>query len=124
MRGERNAFLLDVAQLRQREHLKSAAVRQDRAVPVHKLMQAAHLLHYIVSRTDVQVVCVGQFDLTTDLLQVMGGQAALDGRLCAHIHKYRGLSRAVGAGEFAAARLSLRFDDFKHFLFSQININR
>src|SRR5215471_1954575 len=41
MRTEGHAFVLDLAQLRQRHDLKSAGVGQNRARPVHEPMQTA-----------------------------------------------------------------------------------
>ena len=60
--------------------------------------------------------CVGQLDLRAQtLLQINGTDAALDGCLCAHVHKDRRLYlAAVGAGEHAAPRFSLFFDDLEH----------
>ena len=60
------------------------------------------------------MVGVGQLHLTADLLQVEGGNAALDGGLRAHIHENGGLNLSVGAGEPSPPCPALRFDNFKH----------
>ncbi len=84
------------------EHLKSARVGQDGAVPVHELVEP-HLPDDMVARPQVQVVGVAELDLAAHLLQIMGRYAALDGPLRPHVHEHRRLNHAaVGAGEFAA----------------------
>ena len=61
------------------------------------------------------MISVGQFDLATDLLEVMSGNSAFDGTLGTHVHKDRGLDyTAVGAGKLAAPGMPLCFDDFEH----------
>ena len=103
MGGEIDPLLLDLPQGGQGEHLKSAGVRQNGAVPVHKLVEAPHLPHDLIAGAQVQVVGVAELDLAPHLLQVVGGDAALDGGLGAHVHKDRGLNgAAVGAGKFTA----------------------
>ena len=101
--GKVHAFFLDFPQGGQAEHLESAGVRQNRAVPGHKLMQAAHLMHHLVGGAQMQVVGVGQLHLAADVLQILGTESAFDGPLGAYVHKYRGLHGAVGAGKFTPA---------------------
>lgn len=55
------------SQARKGKYLKPAAVSQDRAVPVHKLVEAAHLAHHIVTGAQMQVVRVGKLDLTAEI---------------------------------------------------------
>ena len=98
--GKVHAFFLDFPQGRQAEHLKSTGVRQNRAVPGHKLVQAAHLTHHLVGGAQMQVVGVGQLHLAADVLQILGTESAFYGTLGAHVHKYRGLHGTVGAGKF------------------------
>ena len=114
MGGEVDALLLDLAQGGQGEDLEAAGVGEHGAVPGHEFVQTAALLHQLVAGTQVQVIGVGKLHLTADVLQVLGAQRALDGTLGAHIHKYGGLDRAVGAGEFAPTGLALGLFQFKH----------
>ena len=81
-------------------------------------MEAAALLHQLVAGTQVQVIGVGKLNLAADLLQILGAQGALDGTLGAHIHKYGGLDRAVGAGKLATPGLALGLFQFKHIVTS------
>ena len=125
VRGEGDAFLLDLAQSRKGEHLEAAGVRQDRAVPVHELMQSAHLAYHVVTRAEMEMVGVGQLDLTAELLEVQRAHAALDRRLRADVHENRRLHlAAVGALEFAAPGLAFVFDDLEHSLFLTFCIYR
>lgn len=43
----------DFIQFGKRKHLKSAAVRKDRAIPVHKFMQSARFFHDLVAGAHV-----------------------------------------------------------------------
>ena len=67
VRGECHALFFDFAQARKGKYLKPAAVGQDRAVPVHKLVEAAHLSNHIVAGAQMQVVRVGKLDLTAEV---------------------------------------------------------
>ena len=107
---EGHALLLDLAQSRQREHLKSTGVGQHRAVPAHELVQTAHLANDLVARTNVQMIGVGQLDLAAELLEVERIDSALDRARRAHVLKDRGLHHAVRRAEFAAPCASLGFD--------------
>ncbi len=49
VRMEGHALLLDLAQRRKRENLKSARVVQHRAVPAHELVQTAHLTNDLIA---------------------------------------------------------------------------
>ena len=51
MGRERHALLLDLSESGQGKDLKSAGIRQDRAVPRHEFVQAAHVAHNLVTRT-------------------------------------------------------------------------
>jgi hypothetical protein len=61
--AEVDAFVGDRAELRQREDLEAAAVRQDRLVPVHELVETAGGADDLTARTEVQVVGVAEEDL-------------------------------------------------------------
>ena len=88
-------------------------------------MEAAHLPHHLVTGTEMQVVGVGQLDLTAELLEVQRAHAALDRRLRADVHENRRLHlAAVGTLEFAAPGLALVFDDLEHSLFLTFCIYR
>ena len=78
-------------------------------------MQASHLADDPVAGPEMEVIGIAQLDLAADFLQVVGGDAALDGRLGAYIHEHRGLDyAAMGTGELAAAGAALGFQYLKH----------
>ena len=115
MAGEGDALLRDLPQARQREHLKAAGIRQDGAVPPHEPVQSTHLPHHVITGAQVQMIGVGQLDLASQLLQIEGIDAPLDGPLCSHVHEHRRLHlAAVGAPETAPTGGTLRFNDLKH----------
>ena len=120
MGGEVHALLLDSAQRGQREHLKSAAVGQDRSIPIHELVQAAHLTDNLVARADMQMVGVGQLNLTAQLLQILCGNRALDGALRSDILEHRRLYGTMCTGKHAAARAAFGFYHFKHRINSSL----
>ena len=68
MRAELTAFLSQFANARQREHLKTAAVGQDRALPSVEAVQSACRTQHFEARTKVEMIGVAQDDLCLDLL--------------------------------------------------------
>ena len=72
-------------------------------------MQTAKLPDDAIAWADMQVVCVGQLHLTAKFFEVKRVHRALDCARCAHVHKDRGLYRAVRGLKGAAARVSLGF---------------
>ena len=89
------AFLLDLAESRKREYLKSTGIRQNRAIPVHKLMQTTQLLHNLITGAYMQMIRIGQLHLRTDLMQINSRNSPLDGGCCTNIHKYGCLDRPM-----------------------------
>ena len=114
VRGEGDPLLGDLPQAGEGEHLKPTAVGQDRPLPVHESVEPPQVPYHLVSRPEVEVIGIGQFDLTADLRQIMGGDRPLDGPLSPYVHKHRGLRRAMSAGKNAPPGAAFGFDDFKH----------
>ena len=104
VRAELYALLGNLAQLGKGENLKSAAVGKNGAFPVHKLAKSSHLADEPVTRTDVQMVGVGELDLAVDLFELHGIDAALDGTAGAYVHKDGRLNVAVHGVQHTAAR--------------------
>ena len=100
---KRDAFFFDLAPVRQRMHLVSAAIRQDRPLPAVELMQSACFLQHLQSGPQVQVVGIAEaylrLDVVAEFVLVYGfyrGGGA-DG------HEYGGFDRAmVGLDEAGA----------------------
>ena len=77
-------------------------------------MKAAHGLDRLIAGTQMQMIGIRKLDLRADALEIGSAQRALDRRLRADVHKDRRLHRPMRAGELAAARLALFFDDLEH----------
>ena len=92
---ELDAFFADLAQFAQAEYLKSAAVGQNRPLPVHETVQTAQLLHQMMTRAQIKVIGVGQDDLGIDRQQVFRSHG-LDRGICSHRHENRSFDLAVG----------------------------
>ena len=123
MRVEGHAFLGDLAQLGQTEHLKPAAVRQDGAVPFCEFVQAAHIGHQLITRTQMQMIGVAQHDLCADILEIQRRKTALDGSGRGNILERGGLYRTVDRGKLTAAGGTFLFDKavrhryYLHFIY-------
>ena len=112
---EVNAFLSDTAKLCQREHLESAAVCENWLVPVHKLMQAAHLPDDFISWPQVQVIGITKFYLTFQFIrQVNGRYTAFDGCGSSYIHKEGCLNGTMYGFKDASSGMSFGFLECKH----------
>ena len=109
MGGKGHAFFFDFSQRRQAEHLKSTGVCENRAIPGHEFVQAAHLTHHLVGGTQMQVVGIGQLHLTTNIFQILGTEPTFDGGLRAYIHKHRRLYRAMCTGKFTTPGIAFGF---------------
>ena len=68
MGGKIDTLLLDLSQTGKTKHLESTGVCENRAIPGHELMQTTHLFHELVTGPQVEVVGVGKFYLTSDVL--------------------------------------------------------
>src|SRR4051794_8796422 len=76
------------------EDLKAAAVGQQRAIPVHELVQPAEMLHRLATGPQIQVVRVAEDYAGAETPQLFG-RHRLDTGLRAHGHEHRRLYRAV-----------------------------
>ena len=57
------AFFFDLAEFCKGKDLESAGVCQNRTLPIHKFVKSAKLLHYFVTWTHMQMICIRQFHL-------------------------------------------------------------
>ena len=110
-RGELDAFLGDLAQRAQREHLEAAGVGEDGAVPGHELVQAAEGFNDFQPRAQPQVEGVAQADLGADVAQVLG-RDALDRAVGADRHEGRRVDGAVVEGQAAATGGAVGGEEF------------
>ena len=107
---EGHALLGNMTQLGKAEHLKSPAVRQNRAIPAGEFVQSAQFGNGLVTGTKMQMIGVAQHDLRTDVFQIQRGQAAFDGGGGGNVLERGGLNCAVDGGELAAAGSALLLD--------------
>ena len=112
MRVEINSLFLDLAQLRQGEHLESAGIGKDRSVPVHKLVKSPKLFHDFVSGAHMKMIRVGQLYLRTDLMKIYRGHSSLNCSNCSYIHENRSLNRSMNSLEFSSFRSSFCCNQF------------
>ena len=63
--------------------MKAARVGEHGALPLHELVQAAHVAHEFVAGTQVEMIGVAQDERGVDVLE-MFGRESLDGRLRAN----------------------------------------
>ena len=94
MRAERHAFLRDLAQIAEAEHLEPAAVREDCTIPVHELVQAARLADELHTGPQEQMIRIRENDASTEILELIR-RNALHRRLRADRHENRRLEAAV-----------------------------
>ncbi len=89
-----DAFLGDLAQLRERENLISTAVGENRPIPIHEIVQAAKMLDHIEAGPNEQVVCVSENDLRIQFAQFSRADA-FHGTLRTHRHERRRIDHAM-----------------------------
>ena len=114
VRIEPDALVLDVVELCEGKHLKSAAVGEDGPVPIHKFVKPSRLFNEFVPGAHVQVIGVGEDDLRPRLFQI-AREHPLDGRLRADGHVDGRLDVAVRGVKYArtGARGGVGLDHFK-----------
>ena len=88
MRSKRRSILSDLPQITKAKHLKSAAVREDRTVPMHKAMQAPRFPHQFHARTKKEVIGVAENDPCAKITQLIR-RDSLNRRLRTYWHKDR-----------------------------------
>ena len=99
-----DALFRDLAQLRQRENLVTAAVGQDRPIPIHEPMQSAEFSNHVEPRPNEQMIRVPENDLRLQLNQLARADR-FHAPLRPHRHKRRRLDHAVRGGEPPASGL-------------------
>ena len=77
-------------------------------------MKSAKLLDDLITGAQMQVVCVGKLNLRSDLFQICGAEAPLDGGLRSDIHKDRRLRSSMGTGKLPSSGFALCAQYSKH----------
>ena len=87
MTAEPYALFVHLADIGQRKHLKTAAVRQDRSFPSFESVQAACLTQDLRTRAQEQMIRVAQDDLRLDIVLQFLTLNALNRPYCSDRHK-------------------------------------
>jgi len=69
MRTEGHAFFRNLAQLGQAENLEAARVSEDRTIPGHEAVQAAHFANRFNSRPQIKMVGIAEQNLDAKFLE-------------------------------------------------------
>ena len=91
MRGELHTLLGHLADIGQREHLKTTRIRQYRTFPTLETVQTTCLVQDLRTRTQVEMVGVAEDDLSIDILLQKGALHTLHRPYRTHRHKDRSL---------------------------------
>lgn len=102
VRAEHHMVVRQFTKRVQAEDLKSAAVGQNRAVPLHEGMQIPEAGHDLLPRPQGEVIRVGEDHLRPDLAELVGPDP-LDGSARADRHETGGFDDAVWRVEEAGA---------------------
>lgn len=115
MRSKLNTMSLDLPNLRQTEHLESAAIRQDGFLPIDEFVQAPGGTDDVHSGPDVQMIRIAQDDLRPHLVQ-FAGINSLYAALGAHGHINRRIDDPMRGCQPAQAgfRKPICFQEFEH----------
>ena len=105
-RGEGHALLGHLAPVREREHLETARIGEDRAVPRHEAVQAAVRLDHLEPRAQEQVEGVAEHHFRAEVSQ-LPGQHALHRTVGADRHERRRLDRSTREGHAATPRAAV-----------------
>src|SRR3989337_652341 len=118
-------FILYLAQFAVAENLIAPAVRKYGPVPVHESVQAAHIPYKLVTRPQVEMVCIAKDYLYPDLLELFRCHG-LHSCLRAYRHKHRGADLTMAGCDFTESgpRMQIFFykPEFKYHSFPQDNI--
>ena len=106
MAGKMGAFIIDTIQAGQGKNLIPPAVCEYGMIPRHESMQAANFFDDVHTRTDHEVVCVGQNDLSPHGFKLLR-QYALDSPSRTNGHKHRGINDPVGRGQLATPGMTI-----------------
>lgn len=80
---------------RERKHLKTAAVGQNRAVPSVELVQTAGLFENLDAGAQIEMICIAENDLGLHILAQFALMHSLDTADCPYGHENRSADLAV-----------------------------
>ena len=112
---EGHTLIVNLAGLRKREDLKAARVGEHGTLPLHELVQAAHIADKFVAGTQIEMIGVAQHERGVDVSE-MFGRERLDRGLRANRREDRREQVAMRRGEDSCAGAIVFCGDgeFKH----------
>jgi hypothetical protein len=113
MRPEFNSFFIYFSQRRQAVNLKTAAVCKYRAAPVDEFMEPANLMNYLMTRPQIQMVCIAQYDFRAYLFQFLR-RHCLDSPLRANRHECRGINETTTGLYHACSGIIVNISEIKY----------
>lgn len=99
---EGHAIFVDLAGLRERKDLKATRIRQHGAMPLHEVMQAAHITDQFIAGTQIQMIRIAQNQRGVDVFEVFRRES-FDRCLCAHRCKDRCDEVTMRCGKYPCA---------------------
>src|ERR1035437_1012100 len=125
MRTKFDAVFLHLANFCEAENLKTAAVSENRQIPIHEFVQSARGADDVESGTQVEMISVAENDLRAHLVEFTRVER-LDAGLRADGHEHGRLDDAVRSGQPAKPRFRVRigFEQFKHRAKGKLNTAR
>ena len=99
---ESDTVIINFTGLCKGEDLKATGVGEHRTMPLHELVQAAHVAHELIAGTQIEMIRVAQDERDIDILE-MFRREGLDCRLRANRREYRCEQVAVWCGENPSA---------------------
>ena len=112
MRLEAHPLFRDLAQRRQRHHLKAAAVGKNRVWPVHEFVQAAQPRDPFCARAQHQMIGIAQNDVGPGLAYALR-QHGLDAARRTNRHESRRANVATRRTDDASARRAVPCRNFQ-----------
>lgn len=113
------ALLGDLADIAQAEDLEAAGVGQDRAFPLHKIVQIAVELHDLLTWTQPQVEGIAEDNLCARGFNFFR-RHPFYGAVRAHRHKRGGFHHAAIKHQATATRAAIGGIEFKFHFFSDV----
>jgi len=112
MRFEADTLVRDFSKFGKTENLEAAGVRENRAIPGHEFVKAAHAADEFVAGAQIQVISVAENDFGAELFKRFVAQA-FDRGLRTNRHEERCFDSAVRRSQATPPRVLIRFDDFE-----------
>ncbi len=112
VRPKHGRLVGDLSQVGEAVDLEPATVGENRAIPLHELMEPAEFGDEVVSRPQCQVIGISKDDLHADSFE-LGSRDSFYGRLRTDSHEHGCVDNAVSCVHSAHAGLAVGVEDFE-----------